>query len=158
MKKAIIFISLFMFSYSIYGQSSEIVATAYKQVFRMNNTRGEWPDHWTTYESEGRSNPVIRITKISGGSSGYIYRLQMYINNIVQADFYVTYDSQKSVEIRKEWNDHYVNCYKGSGGDYVFTQKVSLESISIDNSEWKYNENSQLYLMIYSEDYCVVIS
>jgi hypothetical protein len=155
-----VFLFLFFISfasYSMYAQSSQIVATAYKQVYWMNGKWGEWPDYWTSYKSEGRSNPVIRITTITEGSSGDIYRLQMFIEGKVEADFYVTYDSETTAKKRSEWDDKYVNCYKDVNGDYIYTQNVSLQSLANDSSAWADNENAILYLWIFSENFAVSI-
>ena len=156
MKKAVIIILALIASFSTYAQSSQIVATAHKEIFRVNNNWGNWPNHWTSYRSEGLNNPVIRISTVSDGPE-YIYRLQMFIGGTMEADFVVTYDPVKTRQIRDQWDDEYVNCYKDFSGDYVFTQQVSLESLAKDNRAWSSNDDSQLYLMVYSEDFCVVV-
>ncbi len=147
----------FAISLSSYGQSSEIEASAYKQIYKVRGTWGEWPNHWTTYESERRDPPVIRITTLSEGPQGDFYRLQMFIDGVVEADFNVVYDAQYSENIRREWNNKYVNCYRDDSGDYVYTQTVSLQGLAKDADAWATNENALLYLMIYSEDMCVVL-
>ena len=159
MKKNILLFLLIVSSafYSLNAQSSQIIATSYKQIYYINGKWGNWPNHWTTYSSEGRSNPVIRITTISEGSSGDIYRLQMFINGTVEADFYVSYDSAITAKKRKDWNDQYVNCYKDENGDYVYTQNVSLQSLAKDNSAWAKNEDATLYIWVFSENMAVVV-
>lgn len=144
-------------SHSVYAQSSEIVATAYKQAFWMNGKWGEWPSYWTSYESERRSNPVFRITTISEGPSGDIYRLQMFIEGKVEADFYVTYDFEATAIKRRDWDDEYVNCYKDDYGNYVYTHNVSLQALAKDPSAWADNENATLYLWVFSEDYAIIL-
>ena len=157
MKQALILSFLFIAPCMSYGQYSDIVATSYKQVFKTNGQWEAWPDNWTSYESEGQSDPIIRITTISEGNSGDVYRLQFFVDGKVEADFNVQYDPQKSEELRNEWNQEYVNCYMDENGDYVYTEEVSLESLARDNTAWSENEDSKLYLMIYSEDFCVVV-
>ncbi|WP_025667374.1 hypothetical protein [Aquimarina megaterium] len=151
----LVFISIA--SYSLYAQSSQIVATAYKQVFWIDGKWGEWPSYWTSYKSEGRSNPIIRITTINEGSSGDIYRLQMFIEGTVKADFYVAYDPKISTKKRRDWNDKYINCYKDVNGDYVYTQNVSLQSLAKNSSAWANNENAKLYLWVFSQDMAVIL-
>ncbi|HHP7240120.1 MAG TPA: hypothetical protein ACFCUD_00520 [Cyclobacteriaceae bacterium] len=152
----ILFAFLFI-SFSGVSQSSEIICTAYKQIVKTGGVWGQWPDHWTTYESERRSDPVIRVTTLSEGPQGDFYRLQMFIDGIVQADFNVAYDPEVTTQIRGEWNDQYVNCYADENGDYVYTQVVSLQGLAQDPQLWGDNENALLYLMVYSEDYSVVL-
>jgi len=142
----------------MYSQSCRIVATSYKQINKTNGEWGDWPSYWTSYKSEGRSNPVIKITTISEGSDGDFYNLKMYIDDKVQADFNVKYDPDKSSKMRKEWDDDYVNCYREmNGSDYVFTEKVSLKSLVEDNDAWASNEDAKLYLMVYSQNMAVVV-
>ncbi len=157
MRKTVFLIFIFIASHSVYAQSSQIIATAYKQVFWLNDKWGKWPSYWTSYNSEGRSNPVIRITTITEGNSGDIYRLQMFIEGKVEADFYVTYDSETTAIKRREWADKYINCYKDVNGDYVYTQNVSLQSLANDPSAWANNENAILYLWIFSENFAITI-
>lgn len=139
------------------AQSSQIVSTAYKQIFYIDGQWGKWPGYWTSYKSEGRSNPVIRITTISEGSSGDFYRLQLFIDRNVEADFYVAYDPVQTAQKRRDWDDQYVNCYKDENGDYVYTQNVSLQSLAKDPSAWADNENATLYLWVFSDNLAVIM-
>jgi len=148
---------LLTFTLSSYAQSSEIACTSYKEIYKVGGNWGQWPNHWTTYASEQRNDPVIRITTLSEGPQGEFYRLQMFIDGIVEADFTVVYDPDETQRIRSQWNDQYVNCYIDESGDYVYTQKVSLQGLAQDSDAWATNDNSMLYLMIYSEDYSVAL-
>lgn len=139
------------------GLSTRITAIEYKLLVRTGGTWGRWSEQWKSYASEGRTNPSIRITEVISGSAGHVYRLQLVIDGSETASFLVVYDPQKTREIRDQWGDRYVNCYKADNGDYVFTQKVSLESLVKDNSAWSSDENALLYFMFYSQGLCIVL-
>ncbi|MGD1894966.1 MAG: hypothetical protein ACFB15_30760 [Cyclobacteriaceae bacterium] len=155
MKKYLaLFIVFLSITLSASAQSSQLVCTAYKQIFRFSGDWGKWPNHWTSYKSEGRSNPVIRVTTVSEDE---YYRIQMFSEGSVMADFYVQYDPEASQQKRRDWNDEYVNCYRDPAGDYVYTQKVSLKSLASDPSAWANTQNAILYLWVFSEDMAVLV-
>lgn len=158
MRNRLLFISAFLFfSFNLFAQSSEIACSAYKQVYRFSGTWAEWPNHWTTYSSEGRAKPVVRVTNMGEGYNGNIYRLQMFVSGKVEADFYVHYDSQKTASVREDWDDEYVNCYIDNNGDYIYTEGFSLKTLVDSSRIWATNEDSKLYFFIFSEDYAVVV-
>jgi len=155
MKKSLLLIVILLgISLNVSAQSSQIVCTAYKQIYRFSGTWGEWPNHWTTFASEGKPNPVIRITTLR---EGYYYRIQMFIDGNVTADVYVRYNAELSAQKRRDWNNQYVNCYKDVNGDSVYTQTVSLKSLASDPRTWARDEDATLYIWAFSEDMAIVV-
>ena len=155
MKKSFILTVLFCIAtLNVLAQSSQIVASAYKEIYRHNGVWEKWPTYWTTYQSEGRSKPIFRITRIRKNS---YYRIQMFINNKEKSDFYVRYDAQYTSQKRKNWGEEYVNCHRDHYGDYIYTQKVSLNSLVNDPHAWASNKDSKLYIWVFSQDHAVVV-
>lgn len=112
----------------------------------------EWPDEWT---SVGRDQDFkMTITPVVKGK---IYRVEIYNEGEEIAEMTLRYDATRSEEKRIEWDDEYVNCYKDENGDYLYAQKVSLESLSIDNSTWASNKESKIYFWVFSENYALVL-
>lgn len=137
MAKIFTILALF-FSTSICSkaQSSQIICSSHKETYKINGIWGQWPSYWTTFKSEGGSNPIVRITTISEDTDGNIYYLKLIIDGIIEEDLFVIYDSNKTAQVRKDWNDEYVNCYVDENDDYIYTQKVSLQSLARDPTEW----------------------
>lgn len=159
MKKALLLLFFVAaFSYSAFSQTGTISCIAYKENFRTSGTWGTWPDKWKSYSDEGRSNPKIRITNNGKNDDGVTtYRVEIIVDGTVSADFSVTYDADKTTQVRKDWNDEYANCYVDKVGDYIYTQKVSLKSLSDDPNDWKDNKDSQMYFFLFSADKAIVV-
>ena len=157
MKKLTLFLFLAIsVSQVAFAQSGRIRCIAYKEI-HYSGAWEKWPDYWTTYASEGRTEPTLQITTAEVLESGNIYRVQLINNGDVQSDFYVLFDSGKTTSIRSDWDKDDVNCYIDKNGDYIFTEGVSLESLAKDSTVWAVNKDSQMYFMIYSSNYAVVV-
>lgn len=89
---------------------------------------------------------------------GKIYKVEIYSEGEAIAEMTLRYDAARSEEKRIEWGDKYVNCYKDDNGDYLYAKKkVSLESLSVDNTTWATNEDSMIYFWMFSENYALVL-
>lgn len=134
-----------------------IVLTSYKEIKRTNGKWQSWPSKWTTYTSKNRSNPRIRISLLD--EDRIIYNLQYIIDGEVIKDFDVVYDADRSVEIRKNWDDEYVNCYvvEGESEDkYVYLQGLSLSQLVKDVESWSKIKDSKIYIWDYIEKNAIV--
>lgn len=155
MKKSFILSSLLLITLTTaLAQSGQFTCSSYKDVYRFGNSWGNWPNHWTSFSAEGRSNPKIRVTTISDGQ---YYKLQMIQNGKIEASFMVKYDPEMSQRKREDWDNQYVNCYADTNGDYIYTEEVSLKSLAENPTAWSTNEKSKIYMWIFSEDYAVVV-
>lgn len=154
MKHLLLLLLLIPLSIKTEAQSGQVTCTAYKQIFWIDGEWGDWPNHWTTYSSERRSNPILRITKIDNGVN---FRIQMYIDDIVEADFYVQYDSDKTDQVRDDWDEPDVSCYYDSSGDYIYTENCYLSELAENPNIWSSREDSKIYLWIFSEDFAIVV-
>jgi hypothetical protein len=56
----------------------------------------------------------------------------MYKNGGSYVDLYVQYDPEKTAQVRENWDNEYVNCYKDANGDYLYAQDISLKSLTED--------------------------
>lgn len=112
----------------------------------------KWPDEWTSVGQD--QDFKMTITPVVKGK---IYRVEIYNEGEEIAEMTLRYDATLSEEKRIEWDDEYVNCYKDENGDYLYAQKVSLESLSIDNSTWASNKESKIYFWMFSENYALVL-
>lgn len=111
-----------------------------------------WPDEWQTVDTEADFKMTIMpLVK------GKIYKVIIYNYGENIASMTLHYDSNLSEQKRKEWGDKYVNCYKDDNGDCLYAQKVSLESLSEDNSTWATNSESMIYFWVFSENYALVL-
>lgn len=112
----------------------------------------EWPDEWTSIDAE--SDLKMTITSLVKGK---IYKVIFYNYGEELASITVRYDAALSEKKRVEWDDKYVNCYTDDNGDYLYAQKVSLQSLLDDNSTWATNEESMIYFWFLSENYALAL-
>lgn len=154
MKRLILLLLLFGSIGPFFAQSSQISCSAYKEIYRFSGEWGQWPSHWTYYKSEGRTNPIIRVTSVKNGQ---YYRLQMFFDGKIEADFYVAYDSKISAQKRKDWDNTEVYCYNDVEGNYVYVENTSLYELSRSSASWVDKTNSILYMWIFSEDMAVAV-
>lgn len=111
----------------------------------------EWPDEWTAIDQD--LDFKMLITPVVKGK---IYKVEIYGDGEAITEMTLRYDATLSEEKRIEWDDEYVNCYKDENGDYLYAQKVSLETLSIDNSTWASNKESKIYFWVFSENYALL--
>jgi hypothetical protein len=142
-----------LFATGIFAQAS-IRCTAYKQIDDISDL---WPSEWTTFSSEGRTNPRIVIEDVSDEGTT-VYRITMYINGSEEgSDFDVTYDSTETNDIRDSWDTDEVYCYKDYLGDYIYTEGLSLRDLVKDQSLWASRDNSKIYFWFNSENYAILV-
>lgn len=153
--KKIGIVLLLLFSVALFNaQGQRIALTSYKQIGMTNGKWNAWPANWTSYESEGRGNPEIEINELDAEAG--IYNLKYYIDDELTADFHLVYDPVKTTEMRKTWNDKFVNCYT-DGDDYVYVRGVSLQGLSQDSNAWATNSESKIYMWIPSDKMAVLV-
>lgn len=156
MKKIIgLFTAIFFCLNLATAQSPTIALTSYKTISYSNGKWGEWPTKWISYASEGRTSPEIQITLIS--EKPYVYNLRYYTDGEKVADFDVTYDSEKSVQIRKAWDTKFVNCYADENGDYIYVQGSSLDQLYKNVNFWASNADSKIYMFLPNQGYGVLV-
>ena len=103
-----------------------------------------WSDEWYPLNEDESFNMYITEEVI-----GKIYKVVLYKNRVQFAEAAVRFDSQKSGEVRNAWDNKYVNCYKDSDGDYIYTVNVSLEQLAKDANPWTDHE-SIIYFWFFS--------
>lgn len=107
----------------------------------------EWPDEWTPIPEETKITMQIKETV-----RGKVYKVTLFVDDEESSSITVKYDAEKSEKVRKDWDDPYVNCYLDDVGDYIYSQKVSLEQLSKDTSPWKTIEDSTIYFCVLTEN------
>ena len=156
MKKTIVLlVAIFLCLSYTQAQTSAIALTSYKTIGMTNGSWDSWPSNWTSYASEGTSNPEIQITLIN--EDPFIYNLRYYVSGDKVADFDVIYDADKSVEMRKAWDSKYVNCYSDENGDYIYVQGSSLDQLIKNVNAWATNTESKIYMFLPNDGYGVLV-
>lgn len=141
MKKIILVIGILLgFAYS-FAQTSAIHAIAYKTVEVNNGTWGKWQDQWMNLEESER--PEMYIT---AKFKGTIYEIR-FKWDLLEMDktLLVQYDEKKTIDTRKKWNDETVNVYKDEEGDWVYTQKFSLNQLTDNTNVWIERKDAKIY-------------
>lgn len=105
-----------------------------------------WPKEWRTLEKSEQFTMSITEKVV-----GKVYGVTLYKNGELIDDATVKFDSEKSIQVRESWNTEYVNCYKDSNGDYIYTQNVSLEQLSKDATPWK-EHDSMVYFWLFKSN------
>jgi len=136
------------FGISVYSQTSTIVCTSYKENFFHN---GRWVG-WTNYWEDFYNEPSVRITNADDG----YYRLKYLVDGEVIMDYFVVYDADETKAKRKSLGNQNIYCYVDADGDYVWTENVSLSSLTQNVNLWK-NSNAQFYLWSFSDGYAIAL-
>jgi len=110
-----------------------------------------WPENWFDLDEDNKFSMFI-----SEEAVGKVYRVIIYKNNEELSNMAVRYDPEKSLTMREEWDNPYVNCYYDENGDYIYASSVSLEQLAKDSSPWK-NEESIMYFWIFSQNYGIAL-
>jgi hypothetical protein len=137
-----------------FSQKIRFTAAKYIEYHPAFQEWDDWPEDWTYFND----NTTGRLTMaISEAVRGKIYHVTMYKDGSPYFDMYLTYDAVKSAEKRRQWNDEYVNCYVDDDGDYLYAQKVSLQSLAEDTRPWATNEESKIYFWVFSQNFAMVL-
>ena len=151
MKKIFLVLLLFIgLGISVFSQTCTITCTSYKENFYHNSSWVGWSNYWTDFDYYDK--PSIRITNAEDG----YYRLKYIVDGEVIMDYFVVYDDAKTKKIRNSWNNQNVYCYIDADGDHVFTENVSLNSLTKNPDGWK-KSNANFYLWSYSENYGILL-
>ncbi len=51
----------------------------------------------------------------------------------------------------------FVHCYVYNNSDYLFTQKISLQSLVEDTTPWRTNEESKIYFWVFCQNFAMVL-
>lgn len=155
MKKISFLIAMLFVGIMITDAQVRIALTSYKQIEMNNNKWQDWPNTWTSYASEGRSNPEVELSVLEP-TLGF-HNLKLFIDGAMVAEFRLIFDPEKSAEMRTKWNDKYVNCYTDENGDYVYFQGLSLEGLIKNVNGWASNSNSKIYMWMPSNKLAIVV-
>lgn len=145
MKKSILSL-VFMLSgyFMVLAQSGSVIGSQIRIAEKTNGVYSGWTTDWI--ELSGSQRPVLQITEDTykdGGETFYVYDIKFTFEGEVTEGIYV-YDSEKSAEIRKEWNKRVVNCYVDADGDYMYVEDVSLKELAKNPDAWAKYPNSAI--------------
>jgi hypothetical protein len=144
-KLSILLALLFVFLVSISNaQSVKINFVRYKQI-QFNTYLSEW-ENWPTAWNESGAYAIIR--NIYDG----MYEVSIYsYDDSFLVSSTCTFDSNVTTKKRDSQDLPYLNCYSDTEGDQVWTNVVSLKSLTEDVTGWK-QDGAQLYLWIFSAE------
>ena len=140
--KKILIVSVLLIGFAFsFAQTSGINAIAYKTVEVTNGTWGKWQDQWLELDESER--PEMYIT---AKFKGTIYEIR-FKWDLLEMDktLLVQYNEKKTLETRKKWNDETVNVYKDEEGDWVYTQKFSLNQLTENTNVWTERKDAKIY-------------
>lgn len=141
--KFCLFLLLFSTNY-LFGQNIKFIGLKTIAYHPEYQEWDDWPDEWYNLSDEESFSMYISEEVV-----GKIYKVVLYKNKVKFNEAVVRYDSQKSVEVRDAWDNQYINCYKDSDGDYIYTANVSLEQLSKNSDPWTDSE-SVIYFWLFS--------
>ena len=140
--KKILIVSVLLIGFAFsFGQTSGINAIAYKTVEVTNGTWGKWQDQWLELDERERKKMYI-----TAKFKGTIYEIR-FKWDLLEMDktLLVQYNEKKTLETRKKWNDETVNVYKDEEGDWVYTQKFSLNQLTENTNVWTERKDAKIY-------------
>lgn len=108
-----------------------------------------WSGDWQTLPSSEQLVLEISEEIIDDGSEKYyLYYITFTFSDEILEGVYL-YDSERSQQVRKEWNKNLVNCYVDieDGTSYIYVEETSLQELARNPNAWAKYSNSAIQFL-----------
>lgn len=137
-----IFAATFLFVGTAVAQSPKFDVNFIKTKVKIKGTWDDWSPTWT----KPAKKSYVQVSMIT---ENRVYNIRYYEDNKKIRDYDVTYNDQKTQQIRKDWKNENVWCYKinDSNDDWVFLKGGSFGVLYKEPTKWMNTTDAQIYFM-----------